>query len=434
MRANLESVDALKRRLEVSMPSDAVAAAVQKHTKSFSKNVRLKGFRPGKAPLPMVQQMYGPQIQQEALSQLMRQSLGQALLEHGLAPVAPPEVEPLPPLAPNELRYAARFEVFPHVELTNLAAITVERPQADVTDADIDAMIETLRKQRPNYVPASAPGVAGDRVLIDFEGRLDGVAFAGGTGKDVPVIIGSGRMIKDFDAALVGMSQGETKVVPVQFPEDYQNAELKGKLTEFTITVTKLEQAVLPALDEAFCELFGVTAGGLATLREEVADNMRRELGEVIKNRVKTQLLDKVLETHPLELPQTAVEQEIRAMQADWLRRNGTDPAKLKQALPREPFEAAAKRRVAVGLIIGEVIRSEKIQVPMAALEERMEVAALSFADPDAAYKQIKNNERARNQLAAAILEDEAVEKLVTRVTVNTVPSTFKEIMNFGAE
>lgn len=433
MRVNLESVDALKRRLEVSMPSDAVEASVRKHTKTFSKNVRLKGFRPGKAPLPMVQQMYGAQIQQEALSQLMRQSLGQALLDHGLAPVGPPEVEPLPPLAPNELRYAARFEVFPSVELNNLEAISVDKPTAEVTEADIDAMIETLRKQRPNYVPASAPAVEGDRVIIDFEGRLDGVAFAGGTGSDVPVIVGAGRMIKDFDHALLGMSKGESKVVPVQFPEDYQAAELKGKLTEFTITVKSHDHAALPALDAAFCELFGVTEGGLTTLKQEVADNMRRELADVIKNRVKTQLLDKLLETHPLELPQSAVEQEIRAMQMEWMRRNGMDPAKMTQPLPRDPFEAAAKRRVAVGLIIGEVIRSEKIQVPKAALEERMEIAALSFADPDSAYKQIKNNERARNQLAAAILEDEAVEKLVARVKINEVPSTFKELMNFGA-
>jgi len=433
MRATLETIDALKRRLEISMPSEAVEAAVRSHTKTFSKEVRLKGFRPGKAPLAMVQKYYGAQIHQEALSKLMRQSLGQALLDQGLSPVGPPEVEPLPPLAPNELRYAARFEVFPTVELKDLQSIQVDRPTAEVAEADIDAMIETLRKQRPTYVPATAPAVEGDRVIIDFEGRLDGTPFEGGTGTAVPVIVGAGRMIKDFDQALVGMSKGETKIVPVKFPDDYQSESLKGKDTEFTITVTAHDQAVLPALDGAFCELFGVSEGGVEALRHEVAENMRRELKDVIRNKMKTQLLDKVLETHPLELPQSAIDQEIRVLQQDWLRRQGMDPAQFKQALPRDPFEAAAKRRVAVGLIIGEVIRSEKIQVPQAALEERMEVAALSFADPDVAYKRIKQNERARNQLAAAILEDEAVEKLLTRVTVNDAPASFKEIMNFGA-
>jgi trigger factor len=433
MRATLESIDALKRRLEISVPSEAVDAAVRSHTKTFSKDVRLKGFRPGKAPLAMVKKYYGAQIYNEALSKLMRQSLSQALIEQNLSPVGPPEVETLPPLAPNELRYAARFEVFPNVELKNLEAIHLERQVAEVTEADIDAMIETLQKQRPTYVPATAPAVDGDRVVIDFEGRLDGTPFEGGTGKAVPVVVGAGRMIKDFDQALVGMSKGETKVVPVKFPEDYQSETLKGKDTEFTITVTSHDQAVLPALDQAFCELFGVSEGGIEALRQEVADNMRRELKDVVRTKLKTQLLDKLLETHPSELPESAIEQEIRVLQSDWMRRQGMDPSQLKQALPREPFEAGAKRRVAVGLIVGEVIRAEKIQVPQAALEERMEVAALSFSDPDAAYKRIKQNERARNQLAAAILEDEAVEKLLTRVTVNDVPASFKEIMNFGA-
>jgi trigger factor len=433
MTDSIAAKGALERRLEVHIAHDTVEKAIDARLKTFSRQARLKGFRPGKAPLTVVKRQYGAQIRDEVVNEMVRAHLGTALQEHQLAPVANPQIEPLPTENGEGLRFAAHFEVYPEISLSGLSGIEVTRLTADVGEADIDAMIETLRKQRPNFTPATRPAVDGDRLTVSFEGRLDGVAFEGGTAEGVEIILGSGRMIKDFEAGLQGMQAGETKVVPVVFPADYQKAELAGKHTEFTITVTSHEQADLPPIDDEFCAVFGVTEGGLVGLRAEVAENMRRELKENIRAKLKTQVLDKLLASHPVELPKAAVESELRQLQIEWLRRMGADLNNLKQAPPREPFEENAKRRVAVGLLMGEIIRAQKLTVDAKALDERIELAAISYSDPEAAMAQIKADERLRSQFAGSLLEDQAVEWLLTQMTVIDQPATFKELMNFGA-
>jgi trigger factor len=422
----------LQRRLEVEVPGETVDKAFDARLKNFSRQARLKGFRPGKAPLSVVKRQFGAQIREEVVNELVRDSLGQALNEHKLSPVGGPQIEPLPSEG-SGLRFAAHFEVFPEVTLSNLGEIEVTKLTAEVTPADVDAMIETLRKQRPNWVLATRPAVDGDRLTVDFEGRLEGVPFEGGTGTGVEVILGSGRMIKDFEAGLTGMQAGETKVLPVVFPADYGKAELAGKTTEFTITVQKHELPELPLLDDAFCEAFGVAEGGIEALQAEVEENMRRELADNIRAKMKAQVLDKLLAAHPLELPRVAVENEIRQLQIDWLRRIGANLKELKQAPPREPFEESARRRVAVGLLIGEVITRQGLTVDTKTLEERIETAAISYADPEAAARQIAADERLRNQFAGGLLEDQAVEWLIGQMKVVEQPATFKELMNFGA-
>jgi trigger factor len=363
----------------------------------------------------------------------VRERLGQALAEHQLSPVGGPQIEPLVADGGQGLKFAAHFEVYPEVTLSGLATLEVSRLTAEVTEADVDAMIETLRKQRPNYQPATRGAAENDRLTVDFEGRLEGVPFEGGAGEGVSIVLGAGRMIKDFEAALYGMQSGETKTVPVVFPADYGKAELAGKTTEFTITVKSHEEAQLPELDDEFCQAFGVTEGGISTLRAEVADNMRRELAENVRAKLKTQVLDKLLAAHPLELPKVAVESEIRALQMDWLRRMGANLKELKVTPPREPFEESAKRRVAVGLLMGEVIRSQNLVVDPKALEERVELAAISYSDPEAAAQQIMANDQLRSQFAGSLLEDQAVEWLLTQMKVTDTPASFKELMNFGA-
>ena len=433
MTDSIAAKGALERRLEVHVPHDTVEKAIESRVKSFSRTARLKGFRPGKAPLSVVKRQFGAQIRDEVVNEIVREHLGTALQEHQLAPVANPHIEPLPTEKGEGLRFAAHFEVYPQISLTGLSDIEVTRLTADVGDADVDAMIETLRKQRPTYRPATAPAVEGDRLTVSFEGRLNGVAFEGGTAEGVEIILGAGRMIKDFEAGLLGMQAGETKIVPVTFPTDYGKADLAGQSTEFTIRVVTHEQAELPAIDDDFCAAFGVTEGGLAGLRAEVTDNMRRELAENIRAKLKTQVLDKLLASHPLDVPKAAVESELRQLQIEWLRRIGADLNNLKQAPPREPFEENAKRRVAVGLLMGEIIREQKLQVDVKALEERIELAAISYADPEAAVAQIKADERLRSQFAGSLLEDQAVEWLLTQMKVVDQPATFKELMNFGA-
>lgn len=433
MRVTLQSTGALERRLEVSVPSGDVESAFSTRLKAFSRTARLKGFRPGKAPLKVVEQQFGAQIREEVVSEIVRSSLGNALDEHKLAPVGGPRIEPLALAAGQDLSYAAVFEVYPEIQLKGLDGIEVARPTAEVGPAEVDTMIETLRKQRPVYSAATRPAADGDRLSIDFEGRVDGVPFDGGKGEGVTLVLGAGRMLKDFEAGLIGASQGETRVFPVAFPADYGNAGLAGKTAEFTATIKNHEQSELPPLDDAFCAAFGVSEGGIEQLRKEVEENMRRELGDNVKNRVKTQLLDKLWAANPIDLPRAAVDEQVRALQVDWLRRMGARPEDLKQSPPREPFEQGARRRVAVGLLIGEIIRREAIRVDEAALEARIESAAIGYADPDEAMRQIRSSDQFRQQLEGAVLEDQAIDWLLGKVKVVDEASSFKDLMNFGA-
>lgn len=433
MMVSVESTGALERRLEVSVPASEVESAYNARLKTFSRTARLKGFRPGKAPLAVIARQFGSQIRDEIVNELVRSSLGTALNEHRLAPVAGPRIEPLSMASGQDLKYAAVFEVYPTIELRGLDTIEVVRPSAEVTPADVEAMIENLRRQRPNYIPATRPATDSDRVTVDFEGRIEGVPFEGGKGEGVPVVLGAGRMLKDFEAGLQGMAVGETKVQPVTFPADYGKAELAGKTAEFTITVTLLEATELPVIDAAFCLAYGVSEGGVEQLKREVEENMRRELADNIRGRLTTVLLDKLLAANPLDLPRIAVEQQIRQLQIDWLRRIGAKPQDLKEAPPREPFEEGARRRVALGLLVGELIRQGGISTDAAKLEERIEATAVGYSDPEDAARQIRASDDLRGQLEAGVLEDQAVEFLLGKVKVVDQPSTFKELMNFGA-
>lgn len=433
MRVTLQSTGALERRLEVSVPAGDVEQAVSSRLKAFSRTARLKGFRPGKAPLSVVQRQFGGQIREEVVSDLVRQTLNQALSEQRLAPVGGPRIEPLSLAPGQDLSYAAVFEVYPAIEVKGLAEIEIARPTAEVGAAEVDAMIETLRKQRPTYSAASRPAADGDRLSVDFEGRLDGVPFEGGKGEGVTIVLGAGRMLKDFEAGLLGASAGETRTFPVAFPADYGKAELAGRTAEFTATVKSHEESQLPALDDAFCLLFGVAEGGIDQLRREVEENMRRELADNVKNRVKTELLDKLWAANPIELPKAAVDEQVRALQIDWLRRIGARPEDLKQAPPRDPFEQPARRRVAIGLLLGEIIQKQGMNVDEAALEARIESAAMGYSDPEDAMRQIRANADMRGQLESAVLEDQAIDWLLGQVKVTDQPSSFKDLMNFGA-
>jgi len=433
MRVSLTSTGALERRLEVAVPATDVDKVYSDRLKAFGRTARLKGFRPGKAPAKVVEQQFGGQIRQEVVSEVLQNSLNQALVQGGIFPVGNPRIEPLSFAPGQDLAYAAVFEVFPQVALGNLADIEIDRPSASVGSEDVDAMIETLRKQRPNWTPATAPAKEGDRVVVDFDGTLDGVAFDGGKGENVSFILGQGRMLKPFEAGVTGASAGETRTFPVEFPADYQAANLAGKTAEFTVTVKSVDESSLPEVDDAFCVAFGITEGGLEQLRAEVEENMRRELSDNLRNRIKTVVLDKLWAAHPIDLPAAAVDEQVRTLQIDWLRRIGAKPEDVKQAPPREPFEQAARRRVAVGLLVGEVIRQQNITVDAAKFEERVEAAAVGYADPEAAMRQIRDNDQFRQNIEGTILEDQAVDWMLTQMKVTDVPATFKEIMNFGA-
>jgi trigger factor len=431
MQVNLQSTGSLERRMEVSVPKEQIEQAIAERLKKVSRTAKLKGFRPGKAPIKVIQQQFGAQVRQEVLSDLMQSSFSRAVSEARLTPAAGPRIEPISSAPGEDLKYRAVFEVFPEVILKDVEGLVVNRPVAEVAEADIEAMVQNLREQRPGFDAVERESQEGDRVTMDFEGVIDGKGFEGSKGEAVAVILGAGRMLKDFEAAILGVRAGEQKQVAVRYPDEYHNKDLAGRTAEFSVSVSKVEQKVLPPLDDAFCREYGVTEGGLEQLLSEVADNMRRELSENIRSRVKQQLFDRLLEANPVDVPKALIEQQVRDMQMDTARRIGAKDA--SQVPPAEPFVEPARRRVALGMLVNELVKSRGIQVDRPRVEARLGELAGTYPDPDAVLTAYRQNPDAMRQVEGMVLEDQVVDYLLERAKVTDQPSTFKDLMNFGA-
>jgi trigger factor len=310
-----------------------------------------------------------------------------------------------------------------------MESLDVERVTAEVTESDVDAMIERLRKQQMKYSAVSRGAANGDKVTIDFEGTIDGVAFAGGKGENVAIVLGEGRMLPDLERGLIGAAAGEKRNVTVNFPPDYRATELAGKSAIFGAEIKSVEEPVLPEVDEEFFKSFGVTEGGLPKLREDVAANMRRELDQALRNRNKAAVMEKLYTANPTEVPNVLIEGQIRDMQVEAMRRAGTKDA--TQAPPREPFIEPARRRVALGLLLNDVIRRENLVVDRAKVNERLDEMVSAYGDAAAMKRAYMQNAEAMRQVESLALEDQAVDWILAHAKVREVHSTFKQLMNF---
>ena len=432
MMVSVESLAGLERRMQVSVPANRVKQQVDARLLKVSRTVRIKGFRPGKAPIHVVRKHYGPQVQEEVVTDLIRETFAEAVRQEKLVPAGGPRIEPQGADKQGELRYTATFEIYPQFELRGVEGLRLTRPQATVTDGDLDAMIESLRRQKPNFTAVDRGCADGDRVTLDFDGRIHGEPFEGSHSEDLVVTLGAKRLLPDFENGVRGAAAGETRDFDLRFPDEYQVGKIAGKTARFTARLHKVEEPKLPQVDAAFCEAFGVSEGGVEALRAEVRENMQRELGQAVQARLKSQVMEQLLAANPIAVPRALVEAEIRDMQMDMLRRMGAKSA--RQLPSREPFEAAARRRVALGLILNEVIRRAGIQPDVARVQARLDETVAGFADPEAARQQYLQSEGAMRQLQMAVLEDQVVAHVVGVAQVRDQPSSFKEIMNFGAE
>ncbi len=432
MMVSVETLPGLERRIEVSVPATRVRQQVDARLLKVSRTVRIKGFRPGKAPIHVVRKHYGREVRDEVVSDLIRETFAEALRQEKLQPAGGPRIEPQKTGEPDDLRYTATFEVYPQIELKSLGAIQLTRPTASVGESDVDAMIESLRQQRPVWTEVERGCNDGDRITIDFEGRIGGEAFEGGKSENLVVVLGAGRLLPDFEQGLRGAAAAEKREFDLRFPDDYQARHLAGKTARFQAIVRKVEESHLPEVDAAFCEAFGVTEGGIEALRTEVRENMERELAQAVQARLKAQVLEQLLAANPITVPKSLVEAEIRDMQIELLRRSNSRDA--RQLPPRESFEAGARRRVALGLIMNEVIRQAGIQPNAAQLQSRLDEIVSTYSDPDEARRQYLQNEAATRQLQMAVLEDQAVAWIISAAKVTDQPGSFKAIMNFGAD
>jgi trigger factor len=420
----------LERRLEVALPVERVSTEVEQRLKRLSQSVRLKGFRAGKVPLSVVKTQYAGQVHAETVQDLMQSSYSEAIEQQKLRPAAGPRIEPISFAPGGELRYAAVFEVMPEVSLQPLAALTIERPTAVIGDGDVDDMLQNMRKQRPNFTEVARAATAGDRVTMDYEGRIDGEVFAGGKGDGLKAVLGAGNILKELDAALHGMSVGESKQVPARFPDDYGAKAVAGKAAEFSLKVTAVEASSLPDLDDAFAIQMGVKEGGAGALRDAVKTGMERELAEGIRVKVRERLLDAIYKAHPLEIPKVLVDEQVRELQLQMMRRLGVPET--TQLPSAEPYVEPARKRVTLGMVIGEMVRTQAFKVDRERVEARLSAAVAGSQDPANLRRQYLQSREAMGQIEAAALEDQALEWALAQVQVTEKASNFKELTGYG--
>ncbi len=432
MQFTVTTTAGLERRIEVEIPHTRVAGEVDRRLRDLSRTANVRGFRKGKVPLPVIKQQYGSQVHGDTVSELIRQSYSDAVNKENLRPVGGPRIEPIQIAPGNDLKFAAVFEILPEVTINPVAALEIERPVATISETDIDAMLESMRRQRVSYAPVERAAIKGDRVVADFAGRVDGVAFEGGTGTDMAVVIGSGRAIADFENALIGMSKGEGKTAAVKFPEAYGAKELAGKDAEFDLTVKSVEEEVLPPLDDAFADAFGLGEGGVAALRGEVLKSMEREAGEATRNKLRNQVFEALARDNELELPKSLVDEQVQQLQVDLLQRMGRQD--FSQMPPREPFEEPARRRVKLGLLIGELVRRENLKVDRERVFARLEELASAYPNPAEVKRAYLQDQEAMRQVETAVMEDLAVEWVLGRARVTDRPTSFAELTGFGKQ
>jgi trigger factor len=429
MQVSLESTGKLERRMQVQVPAERVTKEITSRLKQLSRTARLNGFRPGKAPLTVIRQQFGPQVHREVIGELMQSSFSEAVNQNQLAPAGNPRIEPQSIAEGQDLTYVATFEVLPDVALQPIASLEIERTTAEVTDGDVEAMIQRLRKQQMKFSAVERAAAAGDKVTVDFEGSIDGVPFSGGKGENVAIVLGDNRMLPQLEQGLIGAAPGEQRTVDVDFPADYRATELAGKRASFAVAVKTVEAPSMPDVDEEFCKAFGVTEGGVARLREDVAANMRRELDQTLRNRNKAAVMERIHQENPIDVPNALLESQIRDMQIEAMRRSGAKD--VSQAPPREPLVEPARRRVALGLLFNDIIRRENIVLDPARTNARLDEMVGAYGDAASLKRAYQQNPDAMRQVESLALEDQVVDWVLAHAKVRQRASTFKELMNF---
>ena len=430
MQVSLTATGGLERRLEVAIPAARVDGEVAQRLTKISRTARLKGFRPGKAPIAVIRQQYGDQVHGEVVSDFMRSSFSEAVAREKLNPAGGPRIEPIAMGPGTDLKFAAVFEVLPEVKLKPVADLEVDKPVASVGDQDLEAMLDTLRKQRPVFNEVTRAAAVNDRVTVDFTGTIDGAEFDGGSGNDVAIVVGSGRVMKEFEDALVGAKAGDTREFQATFAADHANAKLSGKQATFSVKIGKVEEQLPAPLDEEFAKSFGIPDGSLDSLRAEVRANMERELNEAIRQKMRAQILEGLYAQNPLELPRQMVEEQIQELQVEMLRRAGVRDA--KQLPPREPFEQPARRRVALGLLMSELVRNAGLKVNRETVQQKINELASSYSNPEEVRRAYLQNPEMMRQIESQALEQQAIDWVLGQAKVTDKPSSFSEITKFG--
>jgi len=432
MQANLENLGTLERRLKVAVPMAEIENEVDARLKKLTRTVKMHGFRPGKVPLKVVAQQFGPQVRQEVLGDALQKSFGEAVRQQQLKVAGYPRFDATPPPAgADEFQYSATFEVYPEVQLGDISGTTITRSDLEVGEAEVDRTLEIMRKQRVTYETAGRPAENADRVTMSYTGRVDGAEFAGGKAENQQIVLGEGRLLPQFEAALTGMKAGDAKTFELRFPDDYHGKDVAGKTAVFDVSVSEVAAPKLPEVDAEFAKGLGVADGDLARMRSEIRGNLEREVKSRLRNAVKDQVMQALLDTTKVEVPKALVQDEIERLRE--LTRQDFNargiPVKEDTPLPAELFEAQAQRRVNLGLILAELVKAHQLQAKPEQVRAAVEEQAQSYEHPQEVVRWYYQQPQRLREIESLALEDNVVEWALKTAKVEDKPIAFDELM-----
>ncbi|MDN3649632.1 trigger factor [Reinekea marina] len=433
MQVSIETTSGLERRMTVGVPASEVDTAVNTKVKETARRVRIDGFRPGKVPVSVVKQRFGAGIRAEVLEEVVRNHYFKAITEEKVMPAGNPNIEFTKDVAGEDVEFIATFEVFPEIELAGFDGFEFEKSVAEITDADVETMLENLQKQRANYKEVKRKSKEGDRVKIDFAGKVDGELFEGGSAEGQSVTLGSGQMIPGFESGIEGMKAGETKTIDVTFPEDYGNKELAGKAAQFDITVHEVAEAELPEMNEEFFAAFGADVKDVDAFRVEVRSNMEREAKNALQGKLKNDVIDKLLEVNTLDVPKALVDDEIGRLKQQAMQQFGGGADMDPNTLPNELFQDQAERRTKVGLIMNEIVNKAEIKADDALVKAYIEEQASVYQDPAQVIEYYNNNAEMLNQVKAVVVENAAIDHILAESKVTDVKVGYEDAIKSNA-
>ncbi len=430
MQVSVEQSGNIERKMTISVPSEKVDSEVSRHLQRLSKQVKVPGFRPGKIPMKIMRSRYLGQVMQDVVSDLIQSSYQEALDKESLRPAGPPSIETNAGDEGKDLEYTATFEIYPDLSGIVLAGLKIERTLCEVSDSDIDTTLESLRRQKVEWKSVDGEAQDGHRVTLDFSGSVDGEPFAGGEGKAMPVVIGSGSLIPGFEEQLIGIKKDEERTLTVNFPDDYHAADLAGKEATFEVKATAVEEEVLPEIDEELAKAFGVEEGGMEKFREEIQDNLSREADDRLEIVLRDAVFQAVLEKNTIDTPKALVGQELNLL-AETAEKEQPEIRKNEEAMAM--YEKLAERRVALGLILAEITDQEEMIPAADDIEKRLQKLAESYEDPSSFVEWYKSDRKRLSEIEAQVLESMVVDKLLKDAEIVDKIVSFQELVKPAA-
>lgn len=429
MQVSVETTQGLERKMTIAVPSEKVDSAVNTRLQEAARNVKLNGFRKGKVPYKVIKSKFGAGVRQEVVGELMSQSFYEAIDQESLKPAGQPSIDPKNLEEGQDLEFVATFQVYPEITLPDFSTIKVERLGAEISEADIDEMIETLRKQRQAWEVAERAAAAEDMVNIDYVGRRDGEEFEGGSAQGTNLVLGSERMIPGFESGIEGKSAGDSFTLDLSFPEEYHNAELAGKEVAFEITLNSVSEQVLPEVNDEFYKSFGVEEGGNDAFREEVTNNMRRELKTASRNKLKNKIMDSLVDAVDAEIPDALVAGEIQQLRQQAMQQFGGGQNIDPNMLPDDLFKEQAARRVLLGLVLGEIIQQQELKADPGKVREAIEELASTYESPDDVINWYYGNQEQLATVESGVLEDQVFDYIIEQSDVTDKQVGYQEVI-----